>query len=968
MARLNDPTNSQAIGKFFYSQNTGDSITWAGYIRVGAEGDTSGEDLLSVVNEKVGEAQLIDHGTADPTNTPGATEPWIYVDTGSDKIWLKERTGSPGSYSYSWAGPIHEGNSRTEIAYNTATARPNDPLISWNWETDIFNVTRNGWTLNAANAKWAMIVTLPRNTNNGFTSPAFRVTDPTAEDISYTPPTGAGNIPSSVSNVKEGLDTFHNATLGGGGGGGSDDQTAAEVPTTTTNFGKNIPQSASNVQTALDALDDQDSVIQFRERWGRISGALNSIGTNRSFTITPSLVTQISEDNERAFIEAEVDVRLQASVSPATASVTLVLDILTSTDTPVSGLETSIVIREASTNQDRTIRLIGILPSGFTAGKWRIRRTAITGSPPAVGIEGARVQVRSDVIADEVSINQDDLGNNITEGTDNLENAISQIDEFAIAIGTDFEDAEWPSDPNAIDSDGMEVRCTPMTIHRNIQNAMSRGVHYIAQIRFNARYEGGSTDGRTDIDADFRAYTNLSVNAILTTMDIRNQSGTATEYTYEVSLPLSSTGTPPNQLIFGFTAPTGQADARLEVTDFQVRIRDGINAENFTTDGRILNNSAVSYQEFAKQVYDYIIANAPVDPSGWGVNLPTTAPATIQGTFDRINSLPGINPNAANVSVASGQFSDPNNFIGGLREVTGLNPNPPDTPANVQQAFNKTDYLLQEAYNPYQSTQELDRSVGGGFTGTFTSNTTGYILSNDIDIPEEVRDLGVPAAVRFRARLHSLGAGYAGNIQLVSSDYNPSASPPNTVTYGAPEVINNTIYSGALLPPTYVSFQRTLNAPLPDTFKVRFSRSSSSGTAVFNDGFVDVVDTTAAVMGGAGGQASSYSTSIIWMAGPGINDRLITASETTNYTLMAGHNFSHYDQLVFVYDGGAGATQPLLEVWSDANLFQAFGANGLLDIKGNWWLMTSRQSDRTFRFRWRAPSNGLRRIIGIRTN
>ena len=73
--------------------------------------------------------------------------------------------------------------------------------------------------------------------------------------------------------------------------------------------------------------------------------------------------------------------------------------------------------------------------------------------------------------------------------------------------------------------------------------------------------------------------------------------------------------------------------------------------------------------------------------------------------------------------------------------------------------------------------------------------------------------------------------------------------------------------------------------------------------------------------------------------------------------------------LVFVYDGGAGSTQPLMQVRSDTNLFQAFGSAGFLDIKGNWWLMVSRQSDdRTFRYRWRAPSNGLRRIIGINTS
>ena len=88
--------------------------------------------------------------------------------------------------------------------------------------------------------------------------------------------------------------------------------------------------------------------------------------------------------------------------------------------------------------------------------------------------------------------------------------------------------------------------------------------------------------------------------------------------------------------------------------------------------------------------------------------------------------------------MTSTQFSDPNNFIGGLRERTGIS-GVPDDPANVQEALVKADYLLQEAYNPFQETQLLDHEVNSAATGTFTVNTTNQTLySNDIDVPQEL--------------------------------------------------------------------------------------------------------------------------------------------------------------------------------------------------------------------------------------
>ena len=82
----------------------------------------------------------------------------------------------------------------------------------------------------------------------------------------------------------------------------------------------------------------------------------------------------------------------------------------------------------------------------------------------------------------------------------------------------------------------------------------------------------------------------------------------------------------------------------------------------------------------------------------------------------------------------------------------------------------------------------------------------------------------------------------------------------------------------------YITFQRTLASPVPSTFQLRLRRTGGTTAAEFNDGFCDVIDSTGGAMGGVGGQATGYRTTIIWLAGASIYDRLATASETTNHT------------------------------------------------------------------------------------
>ena len=930
---------------------------WADQIMAAATGTASGEDVLSVLNGKVDESDVLGSGAANPTFS--ADSPLIYLQTTNGNLFIK------GASSYT---EMTESGTDTTVV-PVYIDQSNYPAINTaaTWDGTTFNVPRTGTTDwqrsvpgSITNTLWMRIYFLKGNNQIVFTD-AIPIRQIKAEDITYTPPGTSGNIPSSVDNVKEGLDAFHEATLSGGGGGGTgtDDQTAAEVPTTTSGFNNNLSSADTNVQRALDTLDNINFPTLQRESFARISGSILPAGITQNFTVLTSLTTLRSTYNEQLFIEATVDIRMQASVSPASATATFIFDVVTPSDAGTGIQSDSLTLTEGAANVDGRLRLSGVLPADFTTGKLRVRRTGTTGSPPAAGVEGIKLQIRSDVQADEVIVRNDDLGNNLTGDSNNLEEIISEIDELPIQP-SDYEDVPWPGGSNAIDDDGVEVRpdgdpTYQITFARNMQNANNRpGITYVAHISYDAVIVTGSGGAITELNFVHKTYAgNNALNEIQSSNETTGRG--VQRKTYDVTIPTNT-----NSFTVGITNNANQSDGRLLITNYRVNFSQGINASGF--DGTLSMDDNTN-QRVAQKVDDLSASNLPLNASTFDGNL-TPADDTVQEVAQKFDDY---EPEASDVTVVSNDFSDPNNFIGGLREVTGIS-GIPDTPANVQQALVKADYLLQEAYNPFQSTQLLDRSTGGGVSSSFTVNTANAsILTNDIDIAPEVRDLGVPAAVRIRIRLQSLGAGFAGDLQLVHADFG-TGSPLNTVTYGDPEVVNNTVYSGANAPPTYITFQRTINAPLPDTFKLRLRRTGGTTAAVFNDGFADVIDSTAPVMGGAGGQASSYTTTIIWLAGASINDRLTTVSETTNYTLMSGHRFPDYDQLLFVFDAGAGSTQPLMPCWTDSNLFQSNGAAGILWIQGQYWLMVSRQSTTTFRFRWRAPANGLRRIIGIKTN
>ena len=892
------------------------------------------------INIGTEESDVVGHGTVDSTSSPTASSPWIYIRTDRNQAWLKERTGSPGSYSYAWTGPLFEGQHRTEVVYHTAS---NPPAlgVSWDWEADEFNITSGGWTGNSGSAKWAIIVSLPRNTNNAITSPEIRIGDPTLGELAFTARDGTGNIPSSVNNLQELVTWLDGATLGGGGG-------VAQVP------------ADWDASTGVSRILNKPDVPPFQvNELTSPSGGLTSTSSQlmHTFPLDEALYTFAERYGEQLFLEGYAQYYTQADTSGVFGNITIRLQAVALNNAGVqlgSPISTgTITITESGNRETMNVRMSGVLPSGARSVRYDATVPSLNGNPVA-GIGFYRLEVKPTLMADEVIVDPNDLGNNFTGDSDHAEELFSEIDEFPIQP-SDFEDVAWPDPPDGIDDDGNEVRRT-VTIHPMIQNAIGRGHHYVAKITYDSLYVGSATDGRTDVNFIHNIYTNLS-NTAIETETINDQPNTATRRTVEVDIPTTAMGGSPSEFIIGFTVPTGQFDARLSVPVYEVAFQEGIDASGFTTGGRIVNNAANNMQELAQQVYDYVpnAGGTMIDARNFDGNLGVNDD-TVQEVAQAFDDYV---PTALQTTVDFNQYSDPNNFIGGLRDRTGESGIAND-PANVRQALVKADYLLQNAYDPFRDTQLLDRSTGGGFSSSFSVVNATPVYSNPVDIPQELRDLSVDVDVRIRVRVPTIDSAFRGDLRLVDPDNR------TTVFYGAPEVVSGAIHSGG----DYITFNRTITAAtVPDTFEVRFRRTDGgTGATTFNEGFANIVDSTDGAGGMTGGQASSYTTTIIWLAGASIYDRLETVSETTNRTLMSGHQFNNYDQLIFVFDGGAGQTQPLIGCWVDANLFQASGANGILWIVGNWWLLCSRQSHTEFRWRWRAPSNGLRRIIGIRTN
>ena len=455
MATLNQQSRGQSIGRTFFPRGSGRALAWLGDIMAGESGDPSGEDALSVLNRKIDATDLVTRGSSEPV--PDADTAWILYRTDLNAFYIKDFDGT----NYSWIGPIPRGDYQTRLVYHTAQVAPSIG-VTWNYRNGTFNVTQGNWNQSNVNAKWVRVISLPATSDTPNITPPIYLGFPTAEDIAYSRP-GPGNLSASVSNLKELGDEVNALNLGGG----------------------TAPQPAES--EGLFQVEETTSPT-----YSRHPNRLSVVGDTATFNfnIDSDLRNFSSNFNENLFIEANCKITIEAG---GTGTGSYAFDVRDGAGNTFSPAIAGAIALDVSTLEvSGYVRVVGIIPRGTTSIQLRVTVASGSTTTLVAGVDSFRAEIHPDVKADEVVINQDDLGNNIvTENPNTLASVISQVDELPI-MPADFESVGWPGGQNAIDDDGREEERT-VAIHRNIQNAIDRpDRHYIAQISYDANVVVGS--------------------------------------------------------------------------------------------------------------------------------------------------------------------------------------------------------------------------------------------------------------------------------------------------------------------------------------------------------------------------------------------------------------------------------------------------------------------------------------------
>ena len=987
---------------------TADQIVVA---EVPVSGTASGEDLLSVLNNKLDEADLLDVRTN--LLQASATTKWFVWRSDESRLYVKTYDGT----TYGYTPAFSPGDYQSRLIYHTGS-NPNPPSITWNAANQTFNITGGGWTLNDANAQWMRIVVLPAESDAASISPAIRVGDPPADAISYSRPNNTGLFPSAVGDVKEALDYVHdNVTTGGGG---------------------------STTPPPTPAADD--SLIQ-TEEWTNPSGALNAVGNrvSRTFNLDQALRDFQTNYGGRIFAESIATVETQATAAGTPATIRLRFDLLDSSGNmlspPITG---EVQFRSSNVAVTRNIRVAGILPATTTGAQWRVsvlsnpvipRDPQGNPIPPAfAGVTRVRLELRAVLNTDEVVVLEQDRGDNIGTDVNTQSDFNQEVDALPLELA-DTEDFQFPSSPNGIGDDGIWVtREVPLARLLTIRNARPLQT-FIGRIRYNSSYIAGSrTDSGVDsVNFTHRVWSNLPdglSNAQLTARGhvssqtytgATAQDATPTQRDVEITIPPDSTA-----ITIGFMVDTNQFDADLLITDYDFDIEKGIDSSGFTASGRILDSNVRSFQSFAQAVYEHVAAagastaaqvtvaaagfdgvldttdtnvqlvaqalddleadEVPVTATAFdGVlastdtnlqlvaqkvdtiaasNIPVTA-AGFDGVLDTTDTNLQLVAQAVDdltsmeVPVNNAQFADPSNFVGGLREPlpSGLTvPGLVAAPANAQQAFVKADYLLQLAYNPYQLTQNLDHLPGGVLSEDFTVVAAGNVISSDIDVPELFRDISQDLIVRVRVHAQTEPSAFRGRLRIISS-----TNADTNIAGTSPVSINGNLPSQAQ-GQDIVAQQRIPAANVPSTFRIRLEgTATNTATATFNNGHVYIEVASGVGMAMTGGQTPAFTSVIIWQAGASLLDRLTT---TGTQTLIAGNNFGDYNILQFEFDNGPQAGN-LFPMWVTSDAFRAsssYGTQSYTDLVG-YNVRPVTANDNQFVYVW--GNQGLRRIVGI---
>ena len=677
--------------------------------------------------------------------------------------------------------------------------------------------------------------------------------------------------------------------------------------------------------------DSEDQIGEFTSGWV-YSHPLSGLSANgytgyHSFSVNSSLRNLERTYGTTLSIAASAALETQ---SGSIGSITLEFGVASNANSFFFSEQVTIDSNNARTSGH--VRAFGNLPQGFNTGRFLVRVVRTSGTPVDVAafFTSIKFRIEPDEDADSVPVDRTQFGNILPSDDSDLktaQDAFEFVDELPLQVADTY-DLAFEGAPNGIDDNNTWViRRLPLERLITIRNARPQQP-FIGKSRYTAAYITGSATPGSDEEVDYthRIWSNLSTSATTTSQidaeaylfneDRTNQTSAGTTRTTEISIPNDCM-----EIAVGFKSNTGQNDARLLITNYDFDVELGIDSSGF--DGNLTDNVR-STQSLAQAVDDLTI-------SGGGATT------------------------AANVSIDNTRFGDPARLPGGIAENTGIT-GVPVNPTNVQQFAEKTDTLLQLVDDPFQSNQALD--WGGSFAESGTVSSGTPLLSNPIDIPQELRDLGVDVTIRMRIRIHSITNNFRGNFRLVNA--------ANTTEYGDPEISNGGGV-GARSAGDFVTFQRTIIASqVPNTFRLRYTRTSSAGSSEINRSVAYMLDRTTDTVGQMG-QSGSYNETIIWIAGGTANARY--TGTNVDQTLLAGHTWAQYDDLQFNFDTtAAGLIIKPLRITSNSFLSTEGSSYGVLEHTDLYAIMVRPTGANTFRVLWNGGGSiGLRRILGIST-
>lgn len=675
------------------------------------------------------------------------------------------------------------------------------------------------------------------------------------------------------------------------------------------------------------------------------------------FTVDSGLREFVTRYGGHLFIEAYAQLALQASVALPT-DVTFRFEVLmTSGSQLTQRILNTITLRSSNRVVNDTVRIAGNLPDGITRVRLSVEVIA-NGGTDIGGVNFFRAQIRPDTNADEISVNRGDLGNNIANDAVlvTADDVFSQIDELPLQTADTY-DIVWPSAPNGIDDNAEWVtRELPIERLLRIRNARAQQT-FIAKIRYNSAYISGSrvTPPPETVNFEHRVWgelpeglsqAQLQARSYLTTEAFTGQTDSASTRTTEVLIPAGA-----ESITVGFKSASGQDDAKLAITDYHVELERGIDASGFTTAGRILNANVRSFQSLAKRIYDWIPngENIAIAAAGFAGVLADTD-NTAQKVAQKVNDLV-IPANALGVPVDAADFSDPLTFPGGLKANLGFT-GVPVTPANVQEALDKADILFQLLDNPFIANQSLDRLVATVAHYDFPVTSGSPVRTNPIDIPRELRDLGVPIAVRIRIRVSAIDTAFRGNLSIVHGTSFSRFGDTQPANGGG----TTSVAAG-----DFITFQRIIPAAnVPDTVRLQFDRTSSSGEATFHRGVAYLVDSSG-VADGSTGQSATFTAQDIWVAGGTANSRL---TGNAIQTLLGSFRFEDFDVLQLCYDNGSAAGM-MMPQYLTAESFLTTADYGTIDFTDTLGYLLKPIGTVTNQFQFGWGNQGIRRIIGI---